>query len=375
MKRVQKILALLLAASLTLSLLAACGGTDVPDETASASAGAETTEPSAQGDTRTVTLSDGYVVEGIPAEVERIAALFGPSYERLYVLGAEDKIVMCSDFHRSNWPWSQLIYQHVDDEDMAIVQNASSSLNVEDLLEYDLDVCFYWSTSEVLKALENVGIAAVPYSSTGGVDSIKQELYSYAQVLGDEEAMAIYERYADYFDTALAEVQAVTSQIPDEERKVVHYGMRALLSPVAGDSDVVAIIEYAGGIPSSTELTGSDSTDIDKEQLIAWNPDAIFIDHTTDPHAAIDEIYADSDYANISAVQNGEIYGVPTGVFYWDAGLQMVLLVKWMAATLYPDYFPDMDMVAELQEFYSEFYHYDLTEEQAQAILNCENPA
>lgn len=204
------------------------------------------------GGTRSVTLSDGYVVEGIPENVERVAALFGPSYEKVYVLGAEDKIAVCSSSHRNNWPWSHLVYQHVDDEDMVVIENASSGLNVEDLLEYDIDVCFYWSTADVLKALENIGIAAVPYSSAGGIDSTKEDLYAYAQVLGGDEAMAIAEKYAAYFDETLAEIEAVT---------------------------------------------------------------------------------------------------------------------------LYPEYFPDVDMAAELQEFYQEFYRYDLTLEQAQAILNCENPS
>ena len=378
MRRFRKIIALILSLSFLLSLLTGCARTTNNGNTDNSSnqqsdVGNET--PSDGSGTRSVTLSDGYVVEGIPENVERIAALFGPSYERLFVLGAEDKIVACSNSHRDSWPWSHLIYQHIDDEDMVVIQNPNSGLNVEDLLEYDIDVCFYWSTADVLKALENIGIAAVPYNTNSDVDSIKQELYAYAQVLGDDESMAIYEKYANYFDETLAEVQAVTSQIPEEERKVVHYGMRGLLSSVAADSNIAAVIEYAGGIPACTELAGTDSADIDKEQLISWNPDAIFIDHTGDPQAEVDTVYSDSDYANLPAVQNEEVYCVPTGVFYWDAGVQMILLIKWMAVTLYPEYFPDVDMVAELQDFYQEFYRYDLTTEQAQAILNCEDPS
>ncbi|MNV93497.1 hypothetical protein D3C71_1881970 [compost metagenome] len=64
----------------------------------------------------------------------------------------------------------------------------------------------------------------------------------------------------------------------------------------------------------------------------------------------------------------------PSGAFYWDMGLQKILLVMEMAKILHPDAFADLDMNAELREFYSKFYHYELTEEQADKILNRENP-
>lgn len=41
----------------------------------------------------------------------------------------------------------------------------------------------------------------------------------------------------------------------------------------------------------------------------------------------------------------------------------------YLASTLYPDRFPDVDMTAELKKFYSEFFYYDLSDEQARRIL------
>ncbi len=366
----KRTISVLLVCAMMTSLLTGCGSTVAADP-------AETTEPAETVEaatTRTVTLSDGYEVTNIPADVERIAALFGPSYERLYVLNAEDKIVMCSDFHQKNWPWSHLIYQRVNDDDMIMIENASKGLNVEEIVDQDLDVVFYWRNEEVLKALENVGLPGVPFNSGGGIDSIKNELLVYAEVLGTDEAMAIYNDYAAYFDAKLAKVTSVTSQIPESERKTVYYARSNLLTTFGMESDIIAVCQAAGGICVSDELAGGSSVDIDKEQLVAWNPDFIFVDHSTAPQSEVDSLFADSDYSTVSAVQNHNAYTVPVGTFYWDAGVQMILLVEWMAQTMYPDYFPDVDMVKELQEFYSEFYRYDLTDEQAQMILNNQDP-
>jgi iron complex transport system substrate-binding protein len=45
-----------------------------------------------------------------------------------------------------------------------------------------------------------------------------------------------------------------------------------------------------------------------------------------------------------------------------------VLAVKWLANLLYPEVF-DYDMVAEAQAFYQLFFHYELTQEEARALL------
>ena len=69
------------------------------------------------------------------------------------------------------------------------------------------------------------------------------------------------------------------------------------------------------------------------------------------------------------------MYLVPSGVFYWDMGLQKILLVEYMAKILHPDLFDDLDMVRELKEFYSRFFSYDLSDDEAERILERKDPA
>jgi len=48
---------------------------------------------------REIMNGDGTALQ-VPYKVERVAALFGPSYEKVMMLGAEDKIVACSNSHK-----------------------------------------------------------------------------------------------------------------------------------------------------------------------------------------------------------------------------------------------------------------------------------
>ena len=112
---------------------------------------------------------------------------------------------------------------------------------------------------------------------------------------------------------------------------------------------------------------------------MAWNPDIIFIDHggMNDGKTAEElkkEIQSKSVYKSLNAVKNQQVYASPSGVFYWDMGIQKILLIMNMAKILHPDDFEDLDMEEEIMIFYEKFFDYSLTREDAEKILNRENP-
>ena len=84
--------------------------------------------------------------------------------------------------------------------------------------------------------------------------------------------------------------------------------------------------------------------------------------------------YKNKKYAAIDAVKNDQVYLTPSGTFYWDMGLQKILLVMYMAKTIHPEEFADLNMEQEVREFYQKFYGYELTEEEAHQILMREDP-
>lgn len=57
----------------------------------------------------------------------------------------------------------------------------------------------------------------------------------------------------------------------------------------------------------------------------------------------IDEMVAQDVYSEMKAVKNDHVEVVPTGVFFWDSGVQKPLLMLYLASTLYPEAFSDVD--------------------------------
>jgi len=106
------------------------------------------------------------------------------------------------------------------------------------------------------------------------------------------------------------------------------------------------------------------------ETIMEWDPDIIFMGRMNDT-AIITENEA---WSGITAVENGAVYLCPSGVFNWDYSGEGVLLMLYLAKTIHPELFEDLDVEAEIQYYYSTFYGYELSEENVQNILNHADP-
>ncbi|HAR95867.1 MAG TPA: iron ABC transporter substrate-binding protein, partial [Deltaproteobacteria bacterium] len=107
------------------------------------------------------------------------------------------------------------------------------------------------------------------------------------------------------------------------------------------------------------------------EQIIAWDPDYIVVGPLTPVGLVID----DPRWKGVKAVSDKKILPSPEGVFIWSHGSsEAFLLVMWLAKTLHPDLFRDLDVVREVRDYYRKFYHYPLTAEEARLILAHQPP-
>ena len=174
-------------------------------------------------------------------------------------------------------------------------------------------------------------------------------------------------------------MKSKTKVLKESEKPSVYYAGIKLLTTYGRYSDIPDLIETAGGRAVTRDIDAGNHTQIDFEQLAAWNPDYIFLDHGgMNEGKALEElrkdIYSQDRYKDISAVKNKKVYLSPTGVFYWDMGLQKILLLMNVAKTIHPELFSDLDMKKEVMTFYKKFYGYDLTKKQARRILTRQNP-
>jgi len=128
-------------------------------------------------------------------------------------------------------------------------------------------------------------------------------------------------------------------------------------------------VTTAGGAPVWEEVTGNGWTTITFEQIAAWDPDVVLvIAFRGDPDALVAELESSPEWQALRATQEGQVYAFPADFRGWDLpDPRWILGTTWVAQTLHPDLFSDIDMMNEVYTFYTEMY--GLTEDQVETII------
>ena len=364
----KRILCAILAAVMLLSL-AACG-----------------TAPAQNQQGKTVVDLMGREV-AVPESIEKIAAIAGPTYEMVFMLGGADKIAMVKSGHTDSYPLANLTNPLLENM-VGLAANPSSTVNIEDYLSHDIDLVVYYDNEIELKKFDAVDMAAIVVSKNTGliesleeaqnltidafIEKLTQPLDILSTALNTEEARAEYKTWKAYCDEKLRMVYDRTKDIAAEDRLTVYWGNtwgEEIRSTYALKNRWYEVWLAGGQLIGPEE--NSNFPEVTAEQLYSWDPDIILVDnHGGLPGLVMESMYREnSKWSTLSAVQNQQLHRIPAGVFFLDKGSTTTLLVLWMATILQPELFDDIDMVEEVKYYYSEFYEYDLTDEQAQNVI------
>ncbi|NMA12710.1 MAG: ABC transporter substrate-binding protein [Chloroflexi bacterium] len=210
----------------------------------------------------------------------------------------------------------------------------------------------------------------IPVIVVDGLFPQRAEAYRFlGKIFGEEERC---EEMAKYCEETFKEVQTKVASIPDEARVTLYYAEKPNgLATEPDTSSHAAVFKYAGAknVANVENTPGSGMTPVTLEQVLAWNPEVIFMGKgSTSP---FNEITTNPDWANIDAVKNGRVYEAPNLPFSWidrPPSSQQYLGLRYVANMLYPDIFK-YDMVKETQKFFKLFYQIEISDEDANALL------
>lgn len=367
----KKLCALMLTLVLVAGLLAACGGASSSAAVSgdgSAAGGTSQSAPAPANGMRSITDMAGREME-IPAEVNRVFSTHPLSAIYLYTL-APDKLL--------GWNYE---LNELEGRFMPPEYRELPNFGMNDAMNYEAVIAAGPDFALAVTKLNEAGMAdADALSQKLGIpvvmvsDNLQDtaEVYRFVGQLIGEEARA--EALAAYVDETFADMQA--ADIPQEERVTVYYGNGPDSLETAPPGSIHSqIIDVVNGVNvAEVELGDSSRVQITLEQVLDWNPDVIIVNgeprEALSGNGAAQTILESPDWATIQAVQDGRVYGAPKSPFSWidrPAGPNRIIGVRWLANLLYPEYF-DYDIDAEVREFYSLFYHVELTDAQLQEL-------
>lgn len=349
------------------------GASEMPPEEPSESV--ESEAPS--GEMRTITDMAGREVQ-VPAHVNKVLGTSPVGSIFAYTIAPEKLAAW-------NYAFNDMELKYIADEckDLPIV-GQGQNFNNEAVVGIAPDVILAIggtkgnAIEQADKIQEQTNIPVLIYSMEFA--DTPETLRALGTLLGEEERA---EQLATYSETAIQNAQQKANEVPEADRCTVYYGNGPQsLNTAPQGSDAAEVFEIAGGINcAQIELDSADGAservDISKEQLLAWDPDVIFVNgepkENLSAQSAADAILNDPDYATLKAVQNKRVYGIPQTPFSWldrpKADNRIIGLV-WAGAMMYPDLYTDVNVTADTQQFYQDFYHVELTPEDVAALPN-----
>ena len=373
----KKLLALLLAAVMVFSL-AACGAeTPAPAATeapAVTEAPAETetpADPTEESAAETVSFTDstGRAVE-LPANITKIAPS-GPVATMILAAFAPEKLV-CTGTNIGD-DQAAFLYEGLSDLPMTgQLYGGKATFNLEELLATGAEVIidlgdFKKSIADDLTALqEQTGLPCIFLEAD--LAHMADAFRSLGTILGKEERGEELAKLVEETMTMAAENSA---KITEDQLVSVLYssGSDPLGTNAEGSSQaqVLGIVGAKNAVVVDEVSSKGGGNMINMEQLYSFDPNVVLV---TDA-AALEIIESETAWQELRAVKDGKVYTVPTEPYCWlsaPPSMNMILGVWWLGNLLYPEVY-DYDMTAKAQEIYKAFWNYDLTAEEAAAML------
>lgn len=318
--------------------------------------------------TFTFTDSTGRDVE-LPENIKTIAPS-GSLAQMVLNTVAQDKLVGLA----SQPP--KFVEKYYDNDYLALPAFGSffkDTFNLEELIKADPDVIIdigeaKGSMKEDMDEIQDtVNIPTIFIEAD--LESIPEAYITLGDLLGEEEqAKAL----ASYSQDTLDNAKEITESIPEEDRVSLFFGMYETgLSTNGAGSFHSEVLDYVGvenvAILDDTGKKGG-GNEVSMEQLLLWEPEVIIFAENSvyEPVTEGDELWQD-----LEAVKEDRVYEIPEEPYNWISfppSVNRILGINWLGNLIYPEHY-DMDMVEEAQTFFDLFYHYDLSDDEAEELL------
>ena len=231
------------------------------------------------------------------------------------------------------------------------------------------DVVITSSATDVENFESKVGCPCVVAGGDGWLYSYDDGLYGRIEVVGavlDKEEEA--EELIAFVESKIDTIRSVTDGLDEDEKPKVYFAPRGaklgFYDPKEGRDFTRTFTDYdpleiAGGKNVAEGAEGYE-INVAVEQIIAWNPDYIFVACSNpDDREVIDWIKSAPDLQSIAAVQNGDVYNCFYPHCRGRPPDRSLFNMIYMAKVLHPDEFEDLDMEEECNEIFEAFLRVD----------------
>ncbi|EHQ90571.1 ABC transporter substrate-binding protein [Desulfosporosinus youngiae] len=360
----KKLVAMLLAVCLTLTMTTACGKlTGGPSQPASAPVN------DAEADKATVIFTDsaGRVVE-IPKNITRVVPSGSMAQIVLFALAPDMFVGLSGKWAPAAEPYLDTQYYNLP---VLGQLYGSEDLNLEEIAKVNPQVIIDVGDpkSTIVKDMDaltkQVGIPAVHITAT--TETMGDAYRMLGKLLGREKEAEVLAQYCEEIKKNTADIMKKVGE--DGKANLIYCLGDKGLNVLAKDSFHAEILDQISNNVAVVNDISSKGTGnpVDLEQIILWNPDVIIFA----PDSIYSTVAQEKSWQTLKAIQNGKYYEVPLGPYNWmgfPPSVNRYMGMIWITQLLYPEQ-AQYDLYKEAARYYELFYHSKLTEAQYKALV------
>lgn len=315
---------------------------------------------SAEPQTRTITDCQGREVE-IPASVERIVPL-GNTPRMIAYLGLADKVVGIGGMQADKVTPVQAYAYAFKDVWAGLPLVGTDAAGATDYypeqiisVQPDVILCSYTKElADEISSKTGIPVVAVPMG-TLFKDDYKEALRLLGDVCGASDRA---EEVIGFIDACLEDLNARTADVSLDQKPSV-LGAAATFKGPHGIEGVyvnypVFKTIHANDVASSISEAGS-AVIVDKEQILGWNPDIIFLD-AGNINLVKEDVKSNPDlFTQLDAYNNGKVYQYPNSTAYYSNVEIPIVNSYYVASLLYPEQFKDVSFEQKASEVFEFF--------------------
>ncbi|NFI93440.1 MULTISPECIES: ABC transporter substrate-binding protein [unclassified Clostridium] len=287
----------------------------------------------------------------IKGEVNKIISSYPITTSLLVALGLKDKVAGVE-----MKPKDRELYRRVAPEFLDKPQVGSAkSISVEECAKINPDlVIMPTRTKEMIPKFEELNIPVIavePESLDSFLDCVK--------LLGkstNTEDRA--DEIVKYYEDNLEKVKKLNENNANKP-KVYLSGSANILRTCTSKMYQNYMIEASGGNNVTSSLEDGYWVDISAEQLLAYNPDIIYIVQYA--KYSVEDVLNDERLKDLNAVKNKKVFVIPSVIEPWDYPTPSSILgILWMTNNINPDKYSTEEFEKTAKDFYKKIFNLEV---------------
>lgn len=295
----------------------------------------------------------------IPDTVNRVVGVGPGSLRQVAYFEATDRVVGVEEAEDG---WIKSVpYNQANPElrDLPVIGSAGPNAggNSEQLLAVDPDVIFYYgepSRADALQSQTNtpvIGLRIVDLTDRDARETMYETWRLVGSVLGKSKRA---ETLVSFLRETIVDLEERTGSIAPERQKRGYVGAINYRGShaVATTRGRFPPFQWTG-IENVASSVGTDapSVQVSTEQLLAWDPPTMFVS-SANLGAVRDDLAANREYVDLSAVANGQSYSILPHANYNHNYGSILANAYFIGQTVYPDRFADVTLESRTNDIF-----------------------